>query len=1312
MALTAERREELKRRSAARRGLKSTDVEISTEIGPDVDLPQVSHPGGPFVPETGISQRRARPSDDAVRIPDPSDVTEDTEEVKPEPIKAPRTTAEKRALLRQRARQRQKRPSPARPQAPPLPPQEEGDTVLGALTQFPAGVVAAIEFAGEEIKDVADYIREEFPAIKAIDPGDRFQVPIPQFEEPKGPVEAFIKGGTQFLTGFLPGLKAASAFKVTGALSRPALAGAISDFLAFDPDDPRLADLIKNLNPDLRNPVIEYLASDPTDSNAEKRFKRALEGAGLGITADLMFRTVKGLLKSKHLKETIAAKTARTEATQGKVTAEGLETFRSGDLDLAPKPVTFAKDAEAGAAAGGTGTARGGGTKAQQMLEENQRDLRELLDVTKASKAADDLSIQSPEGYERVYLDQTKQQTLDVMKDLATRIRQISQQLNSITEPSAQANLIQQRNVATRLLAQQRRHLENLRLPARAQKALKKFDETQIEIRGKLAKKQATQPAAQQGPADLPLEPPRPVSTELFRGRQDVPTSIPAEQIPATTKSLDESTILAPAKYAGSINIERVDSTEGAIKAIVQASKVMDRPATVTHQMTVDNALALGYVIEDVDKLMRMTNEQNAHVLAARQTMVTVAEDADRLREIFRASQNEADLVRFREAEVKLLYVFGAVQKIVSEAGRTLSALRIGATHDLRSATQRKINELAHILLSKGKLTDDVTARLGSLDYDNPEQVHTFLEYLSVRGATTADKAFEAFLASILSGPQTHVANIMGNAGTLALRPIERIFSGGIDYGLFQLGIKPRDRFFGEATVDIAGMLTSFRPAIRAFTRTMRTGMASFGTKFEVTEAGSKIGGRTGKFVRTPLRFLSAVDEFFKILAREGDLYAQAYRLGVQRGMKGGTLMDFTANVAQNTKLADRGGFLGTGDAMIQRANDEATYRTFTRELGRPGRAISRLTRDIPVIRYLAPFVRTPINITKFGLERGPLKAFDFIRMWRTGQFPQGGDLSDELGKLAMGIGVTWWVATETLSGNLTGTGPVDFGDRKRLENVGWQPLSQRVLGHYASYSRFEPFATMMGMVATGTEVIQAAREAEIIGEQEEIDLVNGLFNMVVTNITDKTFLQGLQAASDVMSDAARFGMGFAIGRVRPVVPNIIGQAARAQDPELRRMSGIFDGIRAQLPKIGEFEGRQKLFPVRDYYGDAIESQGNFWFKYLLPIRLKEIAATEGQQMIQEAAVGVGRLDDFIMIGNTKHDLTEAQKDRLSVLVGQQAKILVEARARGLNKGKATTLEVKQKELKDAFREARGIGKALFLAEFKKELNARKSERR
>lgn len=67
---------------------------------------------------------------------------------------------------------------------------------------------------------------------------------------------------------------------------------------AFDPEDPILSNLIQQY-PELQNPLTEYLATDPTDSEAMNRFRLAAEGLGLSAVLTPVFEVVgRGLSKA------------------------------------------------------------------------------------------------------------------------------------------------------------------------------------------------------------------------------------------------------------------------------------------------------------------------------------------------------------------------------------------------------------------------------------------------------------------------------------------------------------------------------------------------------------------------------------------------------------------------------------------------------------------------------------------------------------------------------------------------------------------------------------------------------------------------------------------------------------------------------------------------------------------------------------------------------------------------------------------------------------------------------------------------------
>ena len=84
--------------------------------------------------------------------------------------------------------------------------------------------------------------------------------------------------------------------------------GAFSDAFAFDPHQERLSNLVNKaevLGIPLANPVTEYLASKPEDTDAEGRFKNALEGLGLGSAIEGIFYGVKYMKARKAAKGSV-----------------------------------------------------------------------------------------------------------------------------------------------------------------------------------------------------------------------------------------------------------------------------------------------------------------------------------------------------------------------------------------------------------------------------------------------------------------------------------------------------------------------------------------------------------------------------------------------------------------------------------------------------------------------------------------------------------------------------------------------------------------------------------------------------------------------------------------------------------------------------------------------------------------------------------------------------------------------------------------------------------------------------------------------
>lgn len=114
----------------------------------------------------------------------------------------------------------------------------------------------------------------------------QFAIPAP--DQPRTPTGQVVRGFSQFLTGFVPALRAFKGVGGAGAaatIGRATAAGAVSDFAAFRGQEDNLADFLSDMG--VGSEVLEtFLATDPDDGEAVSRFKNALSGAVGGAVLD------------------------------------------------------------------------------------------------------------------------------------------------------------------------------------------------------------------------------------------------------------------------------------------------------------------------------------------------------------------------------------------------------------------------------------------------------------------------------------------------------------------------------------------------------------------------------------------------------------------------------------------------------------------------------------------------------------------------------------------------------------------------------------------------------------------------------------------------------------------------------------------------------------------------------------------------------------------------------------------------------------------------------------------------------------------
>ncbi|MGQ0669369.1 MAG: hypothetical protein ACT4PO_06815, partial [Actinomycetota bacterium] len=187
--------------------------------------------------------------------------------------------------------------------APPVAPPPGGRGILADVPlQVVGGVRDAVVEAGQAVESLGNLLREKTfvgDVEKALGLG-RVQVEIPEVAGSVTVTGGLTRGAAQFLTGFLPGLKVAKGLGITGSLVRGMAAGALADLTVFDPSQHRVSNLLKELAPALRNPITDFLAASPDDTQAEGRLKNALEGLVLGGVFDGIFQAAKLMRSAKR----------------------------------------------------------------------------------------------------------------------------------------------------------------------------------------------------------------------------------------------------------------------------------------------------------------------------------------------------------------------------------------------------------------------------------------------------------------------------------------------------------------------------------------------------------------------------------------------------------------------------------------------------------------------------------------------------------------------------------------------------------------------------------------------------------------------------------------------------------------------------------------------------------------------------------------------------------------------------------------------------------------------------------------------------
>jgi hypothetical protein len=556
-----------------------------------------------------------------------------------------------------------------------------------------------------------------------------------------------------------------------------------------------------------------------------------------------------------------------------------------------------------------------------------------------------------------------------------------------------------------------------------------------------------------------------------------------------------------------------------------------------------------------------------------------------------------------------------------------------------RAEVGRALNILKNTgdALKKTEAVKDLMDRYGNdpkalaemiLGLDNIEQAAKFAR--EGKDATTWEKTVEAYRASLVSGPISQIANILGNVVYMPLIPM--VDAIAVIPGKMRGG---QDRVvaaepLARATGNIMGAMDGLRMAGTI----LKTG-ARPGEKVEAVKNANQ--GRLGEIIRLPFRGLSAGDALTRAMVERGEAYALATRQAVKENLNPST-REFKERVVQ----------LATNPTAEMKAQiDVASDRfTFNKELGPKGRAVQNAVRALKA-EWALPFVKTPLNVMEEMLRYTPVSMT--VPEWRKA-ISEGGISRDKAAaEFVVGAGIGALVWAGAANGFITGGGDPDPRKRATQMATGWQPYSIKYNDKYYSYQRLAPVGTLMGMYADMQNIWEqsSTQERDVLAKMGAVAFANA--------ITNQTFLAGMTQVLNAINDPTSRGMKFIQNFVASAaVPTLVSQVNQMTDPYQREVNGIIDAIKARTPGMSE-----TLTPKRDAFGEEIATKERPLG--LLPITVTTQSTDKVRNEASRLGLGFAKAPDSIQIpskGDKKLgriDLTAEQKDQFGKIAGEMA---------------------------------------------------------
>ena len=241
--------------------------------------------------------------------------------------------------------------------------------------------------------------------------------------------------------------------------------------------------------------------------------------------------------------------------------------------------------------------------------------------------------------------------------------------------------------------------------------------------------------------------------------------------------------------------------------------------------------------------------------------------------------------------------------------------------------------------------------------------------------------ANEIWMSAALSLPKTQVVNAISTGVNMFMKPIDLMVGSKLTWGLDPQTLKEVQAQHQRGVALMAGYKNYLTDAVTFMKKAFNDeDSILFGgsTKFD-TNTKALGNSKAARIIRTPLRGLTAVDEFFKQITYRSHLGETAVREALDAGASrtkvvgklpnGKEITEFEQMVANRVRQGfDETGLIGVDKEAARFAQEV----TFTKDLDGVLGYIQNMVNSAPILKQILPFVKTPSNLALQALEMTP----------------------------------------------------------------------------------------------------------------------------------------------------------------------------------------------------------------------------------------------------------------------------------------------------------------------------------------------------